>query len=146
VKFPRNARLLRNQLDVTPFAAVFFLLAIFLMLGGMLPTPGLPLRVPVADDLPGVDQPTVTMAVDAANRLYFENQIVTEAELSARLKAAVARAPESLTLVVQANETFTARDLVHLSDLARGVGITNVLLATQPGAPAAPRRGVPSPP
>ena len=33
MKLPRNTRLLRNPLDVAPFAAVFFLLVIFLLLG-----------------------------------------------------------------------------------------------------------------
>ena len=47
MKFPRNARLLRSPFDVAPFVAVFFLLVIFLMLAALLPTPGLPLRLPV---------------------------------------------------------------------------------------------------
>ena len=33
MKFPRNARIFRGQLDAAPFAAVFFLLVIFLMAG-----------------------------------------------------------------------------------------------------------------
>ena len=35
MKFPRNARLLRSPFDVAPFAAVFFLLVIFLMLAAL---------------------------------------------------------------------------------------------------------------
>ena len=35
MKFPRNARILRSQLDAAPFAAVFFLLVIFMMLGSL---------------------------------------------------------------------------------------------------------------
>jgi len=33
MKFPRNARIFRGQLDAAPFAAVFFLLVLLLMLG-----------------------------------------------------------------------------------------------------------------
>ena len=52
MKFPRHSRLLRSPFDMAPFAAVLFLLVIFLMLGALLPTSGLPLRLPVADDCP----------------------------------------------------------------------------------------------
>ena len=52
MKFPRNARLLRSPFDVAPFAAVFFLLVIFLMLGGLIYTPGVRIQPPSADGLP----------------------------------------------------------------------------------------------
>ena len=86
MKFPRNSRLLRSSFDMAPFAAVLFLLVIFLMLGAFLPTSGLPLRLPVANDLPGTDQPTVAVAVDANGRFYFANQIVAEDKLKSALK------------------------------------------------------------
>ena len=55
MKFARNARLLRSQLDVAPFAAVFFLLVIFMMLGSLVYTPGarLELQLPQGKNLPG---------------------------------------------------------------------------------------------
>ena len=66
MKFPRNSKNLRGQFDVAPFAAVLFLLVIFLMLGALLPVQGLhvELQPPVADDLHGTDKPTVADAVD----------------------------------------------------------------------------------
>jgi biopolymer transport protein ExbD len=136
MKFPRHYRLLRGPFDVAPFAAVMFLLIIFLMLGALLPTPGLPLQLPVADDLPGVDKPTVAMAVDAGGRFYFANQIVTEDKLKIALKAAVHKSREPLTLVIHADKTVTYEQLVRLTLLAREAGIQNALLATLPGAPS----------
>jgi biopolymer transport protein ExbD len=135
MKFPRHYRLLRGPFDVAPFAAVMFLLIIFLMLGALLPTPGLPLQLPVADDLPGVDKPTVAMAVDAGGRFYFANQIVTEDKLKIALKASVHKSREPLTLVIHADKTVTYDQLVRLTLLAREAGIQNALLATLPGAP-----------
>ena len=132
MKFPRNIRLLRNPLDVAPFAAVFFLLVIFLMLGTLLPTPGIPLQLPVAGDLPGTDQPSVAVAVDAGGRFYFANQIVSEAQLKASLSAAVRKARAPLTLIIQADKTVTYEQLVRLTLLARDAGIQNALLATLP--------------
>lgn len=132
MKFPRNARLLRSTLDVAPFAVVFFLLIIFLTLAALLPTPGLSLRLPVASDLPGTDQPTVAVAIDANGRLFFANQIVTENEFKSHLSAAMKDSHGPLTLIVQADQAVTYGQLVHLTMLARDAGIHDVLLATLP--------------
>ena len=78
MKFPRNAKILRSHFDVAPFAAVFFLLLIFLLFGTLIPTAGIPLHPPTAIGLPGVDAPSVDVAVDANGNLYFKNQMVTE--------------------------------------------------------------------
>ena len=134
MKFPRNARILRSHFDVAPFAAVFFLLVIFLLLGALLPTAGIPLRPPSAADLPGLDRPSVNMAVDALERLYFENQIVSEPQLRTGLAAAAKGAREPLTLVIHAHRSVSYATLAHLSLLARDCGITNALLATLPTA------------
>jgi biopolymer transport protein ExbD len=138
VKFPRHSRLLRGPFDMAPFAAVLFLLVMFLMLGGLLPTPGLPLRLPLAKDLPGTDQPTIAIAVDAGGRYYFANQIIAEAKLISALTKAVQKSREPLTLVIQADKTVTYEELVHLTLLARNAGITNAMLATLPGAVTGP--------
>lgn len=132
MKFPRNSRLLRSTFDVAPFAAVFFLLIIFVALAALLPTPGLSLHLPVAGDLPGIDKPTVAVAIDAEGRLFFANQIVTENELKTHLYAATKNARQPLTLLVQADEAVTYGQLVHLTLLARDTGIHDVLLATHP--------------
>jgi biopolymer transport protein ExbD len=132
MKFPRNIRLLRNPFDVAPFAAVFFLLVIFLMLGALLPTPGIPLQPPTASDLPGTDKPSVAVAVDASGRFYFANQIVSEAQLKSNLSAVAKKSREPLTLVIHADKMVTYEQLVRLTLLARDAGIQNALLATLP--------------
>ena len=138
MKFPRNSRLLRGPFDMAPFAAVLFLLVIFLMLGALAPISGLPLRLPVADNLPGTDKPTVTVVVDANGRFYFANQIVNEDKLKSALKTAVQKSREPLTLVIQADKAVTYDQFIHLTLLAREAGIQNALLATLPRAVTAP--------
>jgi biopolymer transport protein ExbD len=137
MKFPRNTRLLRNPFDVAPFAAVFFLLVIFLMLGALLPTPGIPLQLPATGsspgkDLPGTDKPSVSVALDAGGRFYFANQIVSEAQLKSNLATTAKNSREPLTLIIQADKTVTYEQLVRLTQLARDAGIQNALLATLP--------------
>jgi biopolymer transport protein ExbD len=132
VKFPRNARIFRGRLDAAPLAAVFFLLVIFLMLATLVYTPGVKLELPMADDLPGTDRPTVRVAIDSNGRLYFENQVIGEAQLTNSLRKAVSESPIPLTLLVEADRKVTTEMLVHLTTLARDSGITNGLLATLP--------------
>jgi biopolymer transport protein ExbD len=140
MKFPRNAKILRSHFDVAPFAAVFFLLVIFLLLGAFIPTAGIPLQPPGADNLPGTDGFTVAMAVDNQERLYYENQIVTERILKSSLIADVKGAREPLTLIIHADQAVSYGTIAHLSLLARDCGITNALLATLPRAAAAPAK------
>ena len=137
MKFPRNAKILRSHFDAAPFAAVLFLLLIFLQLGALLPTPGIRLEPPAADNLPGVDQPTVAMAVDQLGNYYYENQIVSERVLIASLIVATNTARAPLTLIIHADKSVSYDTLAHLALLARDRGITNTLLATLPQVEAA---------
>ncbi len=146
MKFPRNARIFRGQLDATPFAIVFFLLVIFIMvaspqfsnmvlqsqLGSVLYTPGVQIRLPLADNLPGTDKQTIVVAVDANDRLYYDNEGVDEAQLRSRLAKAAKAASEPLTLIIQADQAASHGMLTRLEMWARDAGITNGLLATLP--------------
>jgi biopolymer transport protein ExbD len=91
--------------------------------------------------LAGTDNPTVSVAVDADGRLYYENQWIEENDLQGRLRAAAKKSPEPLTLVVQADKSVTYETCLRLALLARDAGIAEALLATLPrayGAPAPP--------
>ena len=130
MKFPRNARIFRGRLDA-PFAAVFFLLAIFLLLTSLVYTPGVRLELPVASDLPGTDRSTVAVAIDAHGQLYFENQSIEEEALRIRLRRRAAVSPE-MVLVVQADKRVTYERLIRLAMIARDAGISRSWLATLP--------------
>jgi len=134
MKFPRNARILRSPFDVAPFAAVFFLLVIFLMLGGLVYTPGVRIEPPLAYGLPGTDKPTVAVAVDTSGRFYFANQVVSEPQLKSALREAARKSREPLTLLIYADKSVTYDRLIHLTLLARDAGIPDALGATLPRA------------
>jgi biopolymer transport protein ExbD len=140
MRFPRNARILRSQLDAAPFAAVFFLLVIFMMLGSLVYTPGarLQLQLPHADGWAGTDKPTVSVAVDGDGRLYYENQLIEENDLRGRLREAARKSPEPLTLIVQADKSVSYERFLRLAVLARDAGMFDAVLATLPRAYAAP--------
>ena len=132
MKFPRNAKPFRGQLDAAPFAGVFFCLLLFVVLGMLVYTPGVRLQLPEAEGLPGTDQRTVTVALDAGGQLYFENQIIDRNALKTRLEAAVKKSREPLTLVVQADKAVSYDRLMGVALLARSAGIKDALLAVLP--------------
>ena|SRR5258708_684137 len=131
MKFPRNARIIRSELDAAPFASLFFLLVIFLLVASLIYTPGLHLQLPRAENLPGTEKPTVSVAIDSNGRLYYENQWIEEGELKRRLLAA-AQKTAGLALVVHPDQSVSYEMLVRLSLLARESDISEVVLATLP--------------
>lgn len=132
MKFPRNARIFRGQLDAAPFLSVFFLLVIFVLLGSLVYTPGVRVQLPVSDSEAGVAGPTAAVAIDANGQYFFRNQMIDGANLLGRLKTAVSNSPEPLTLIVQADRETKRESLDQLAAIAREAGIRELLLATLP--------------
>jgi biopolymer transport protein ExbD len=142
MRFPRNARIFRGQLDASPFVGVLFLVAIFLLLNSSLVfVPGVAIKLPEATDMPGVTNFTVAVAVDRNEHLYFENQFISEENLKLRLRDTVRRVQQPVTLVLLADKSVPIDTTVRLSKLAHDAGVKETLLATRPTA--APRKTAP---
>jgi biopolymer transport protein ExbD len=133
MKFPRNARIFRGQLDAAPFVSVFFLLVIFVVLGKYLYVPGIQVKLPTTEnlELPGPEGPTISVAV-TTNAIYFRDKAVPENDLSNQLSAARREFPEPPTLILQVDRDVTEEKWMRLVVLARQAGITNLLHATFP--------------
>ena len=145
MKFPRNARIFRGHLDATPFAGVVFCLLIFVLLASLVYTPGVRIQLPASvssqtggmtgvSGLAGVDGRAIVVGLAASGELYFQNQIVLETNLQQRLKAEVGSQAEPLTLVVQADQAVTQKQMHHLRDLAASAGIQQILEQVLPRA------------
>ena len=134
MRFPRNAKIFRGHFDVIPFASVFFLLVIFLLLNTYLVfPPGVQIELPAASGLPGAPNPKVIVAIDSGGNLYYENQVIEETALTEALEQARERADEALTLVILADRRVPHQDVVELSVMAREIGMSRVVLATRSG-------------
>jgi len=138
MKFPRRAKLFRNPFDMTAYAAVFFLMVIFLVLGAQRYTPGVKIELPVADDLPGTDKSTVAVAMDENGRYYFDNQVIEEADLKKRLASRASATPQPIVLVIYADKAVRQERVIRLALLARDAGIPEALLATLPRPASGP--------
>lgn len=115
------------------FVGVFFLLLIFVLLNSAIVfTPGVPIRLPEAEGLPGISGDIVVVAVDAGGQFYFDNQVTSEESLRKRLGEEVNASRHPLTLVVEADKETKWDTLLRLSLLARKAGIRDVVPATRP--------------
>lgn len=141
MRFPRNARIFRGQLDAAPFACVFFIVLLFLMLNSTFVfTPGTrtQLELPTASNLPGTGGPAVVVHVDRAGKFYYENQVIEEADLLEKLREKARRAPPGLMLVARVDKMVPHGVVVRLAELAREAGINDVLQVTRPAFKASP--------
>jgi len=142
MKYQRNAKIFRGQLDAAPFVGVLFLLIIFLLLHtSFVFQPGIraPLDLPAGGNWAGVSNPTMAVAVDRLGRIYYRNRVISTNELGVELRAAVKvyeSGHESLTLVVQADKGVPYEVIVQLAALARSAGVHDWLQAVRPEAPA----------
>ena len=133
MRFPRNRQIFRGQLDVAAFASVLFLMLIFILLRSQLVfTPGIPIRLPEAEDMPGVIGRTVVVAVDSSGQYYFDNQLTHERPLRQRLKEKVSESSEPVTLIIQADKSVSWEELSRLGMLARKAGVRDAVIATRP--------------
>jgi biopolymer transport protein ExbD len=131
MKFPRNTKLFRGQLDAAPFASVLFVFIILLLVQSSLVfTPGVAVKLPETVDLPGTANPKAIVTVDDTGQIYFENQVSDDQALKDKLGVARQR-HEALTLVIQADRGTKYDVLMRLAMLAREAGVNEVLLATR---------------
>ena len=133
MRFPRNSKIFRGQLDAAPFASVLFVFMTLLLLHPALVfLPGVPVNLPESVDLPGTSNPKAVVVIDRGGQMYFDSQAIDEPALKEKLEGAVLKNKGLLTLVVQADKETRHDTLVRLAGLAREVGIREVLLATRP--------------
>ena len=142
MKFPRNARIFRGQLDATPYASVFFLLVIFVLLSALIYTPGIHIELPEvsASLVTGVDGPTVAVAMDKNGQLYYDNELLAADALKKRLRAAAQKAAQPLTLVVRGDKAATYEMCVQLAAMVQDpeLKIKTVIWQTLPPMMDAP--------
>jgi biopolymer transport protein ExbD len=94
---------------------------------------GMRIALPVAPDKPGVNTPSVMVAVNANGQYFYEDQLVREDDdLQAKLAQAASASREPLTLVLKMDREVAVDTFVKLSEMARKAGFANVVVGTRP--------------
>ena len=136
MRFQRTTRLFRGQPDLAPFLCVLFPVALAAVLHCHLVLPrGNRITLPTSAAGPAIaaGEPTLVLAVDKHQRLYFENQVTTLQGLEQTLTRRSRSNPSNI-LLVEADVAVSHGFLVGLSELARRSGMREIVLSTLPAA------------
>ena len=127
MRYPRSVKIFRGQIDAAPFVGVMFLMVIFLLLHSHLVNPtGIRIRLPEADEPLGIPGPHIALVIDERGVMFFENQMIDEAHLRAKLEAIVAQWEKPPVLLIQADASLSGSDYFHIFDLAHESGIADI--------------------
>ena len=129
---PNVARTPQSEINMVPLIDVMLVLLIVFMITAPLLTHSVTIDLPQASSQPVVHKPeTVTLALDAAGRVYWNDQPLDEASLPARLAEAAARTPQP-ELHLRADHDTPYRKLAELMAHARTAGIARMGFITLP--------------
>lgn len=129
MRFPRQAKIFRGQLDAAPVAGVVFLLLMFLVLSSLSYTPGV---------LVNLNNPAATIRIAKDGRLYFGANSYTEAETNL-LRAALRNSAAGPPFALQTNPGVPPKVAAHARD------IVNSIFAVRPPAGSAGLLGTDNP-
>ncbi len=132
-----DARPLQSEINMVPLIDVMLVLLIVFMITAPLLTHSVKIDLPQASSQPNQEKPeTVSLALDADGRLFWNNEALDEAALPARLAAAAAQTPQP-ELHLRADRNTRYQTLAEVMSKARAAGIEKMGFITQPETEAA---------
>lgn len=138
------------EINITPLTDVFLVLLIIFMVGAAVsvdaqregatgepnaPAPeerGLQVRTPTGSGDEMIVRKDVVVAVMPDGGVYVDGEVVSEAELPARLREA-AKGSATARVVVRGDENASYRTIMRVISTARSSGLTDVALSTRTG-------------
>jgi biopolymer transport protein ExbD len=134
--YPRK----RARLEIIPLIDImFFLLATFIMVSlSMIQNKGLTVNLPGASAATVQAQnPSVTLSVSEAGRLYWNKEMIDPADLKTKLLELKASDPDP-KVFIHADEKAAYGQVVEVLDAVKGAGIEKVALRTRAREPLTP--------
>jgi biopolymer transport protein ExbD len=114
MKYPRNTRIFRGQLDVAPVACLFFMTALLLFLHSQIVfTPGVRL-----DLHPSAQKDRPSLYIDSQNLFHFDGSTMSEQSFEKRMKADAEKGKLPGTLVFQVDPAVSSNAVNKVRELA----------------------------
>ncbi|MBX9965684.1 MAG: biopolymer transporter ExbD [Burkholderiales bacterium] len=126
-----------SEINVTPLVDVMLVLVIIFIITAPLLTHGIKIDLPKASSTANPEKPeTVTLSLDAKGKVYWNDQPVEDAQLSAKMAEAAAKQPQP-ELHLRADQNTRYQKLAEIMSAARNAGLTKLGFVTDPSpAPA----------
>jgi biopolymer transport protein ExbD len=127
-----NARRAEPMIDVTPMIDIVFQLVLFFMVSTtFVSAPGIQVDLPRANaQLVITEQEDINIWVTADGAVFVDDEPVDLPGLRSRLDNAVRRDPSTL-VVVKADAGVSHGRVVTVMDMARGLGLSRLAIATE---------------
>lgn len=126
------------EINMVPLIDVMLVLLIIFMVTAPLLTHAVKVDLPKASSTPNLTRPdNVQLAIDAENRIYWNGEVVSQAQLSQHLSAAAARQPQP-ELHIRAARTTPYEKVAQLMSEAARHGLARIGFVTDPSGTAGP--------
>ena len=110
---------------------VLLLLIFFLLTSSFVAQPGLRVQLPRAEASEVIDDQRVTITLTEEGDLFLNNKRVTFQTLGQHLAAALKQTADQV-VVINADRTVSLQSTVQVIDIAKTVGATRFMIATEP--------------
>ena len=133
------------EINTTPLVDVMLVLLVIFIITAPLLTHAIRLDLPAANAPPAVEKPeTVTLSIDAAGKLYWNDEpVADDAALAARLAAAAQRTPAP-ELHLRADRETRYQRIAEVMAAAQESGIGRLGFVTDPQRATAARQPAPA--
>jgi biopolymer transport protein ExbD len=119
-------------INVTPLVDIVLVLLIIFIVTAPLLTHAVKIRLPSASNQVNLEKPdTVTLSLNAAGAVFWNDQAIDEAQLPARFAEAAARSPQP-ELHLRAERTTEYQKVAEVMAAAQRAGLTRVGFITEP--------------
>jgi len=121
-----------SDINMVPLIDVMLVLLIIFMITAPLLTHSVKIDLPTASSEISNEEPeTVTLALDEKGTMYWNNEIISDAQLTARLAEAAAQSKQP-ELHLRADRDTRYQQLADIMSRARQAGIQKMGFITQP--------------
>ena len=120
------------EINVTPMVDVMLVLLVIFILSAPLFTHSLQLDLPTAKSAPAPEKPqTVSVSIDAAGKLYWQDQAVTLEELTRRMAEAAGKKPQP-EVQLRADKATRYEVIADVMSAAQNNGLNKLGFVTDP--------------
>ena len=122
------------EINVTPMVDVMLVLLVIFIITAPLFTHAIKLELPNAPSQAAPEKPeTITLAINADGKLFWNNALVTEEELATRFTTASQKKPQP-ELHLRADKSTRYEIIAQVMASAQGNGMTKIGFVTDPKA------------
>ncbi|MBK4734851.1 ExbD/TolR family protein [Noviherbaspirillum pedocola] len=121
-----------SDINVTPMVDVMLVLLVIFIITAPLFTHAVKLDLPAAQAAPAPEKPeTITLSIDGAGKIYWNDAPIEQADLAARMSAAAQKQPQP-ELQLRADKGTRYEVIAQVMAAAQNNGLTKLGFVTQP--------------